>query len=334
MKAAIDAVPYASSVKIGLQFKRRFWEEDEAIYGGISYTDLPIRQISYPSTGFNRSWPRRAARRLCLRRCERLRIHLDGAGGAGRARGRIRRPHSSAIPRRVRKRHRRGLASRALHAGLRRKLDRRRCGRSITTICARSTAGSCWPASTLPTFRPGRRARYCPRSMRSPGCMNVSSGIDAMLLNRFKQTKSSSALSRGRLTAAAGARRRPDAACRAAHADENPCAAVAEHGLQIHGNDRRGTVRERLSGLPHAGRQEARSAPATIRRWPNDGNLESGGYPVYVVVSGQRAMPPIGAMMSDDQVAAVVNYVRTHFGNQYPGRCHAPRTSSPSGPGK
>src|ERR1700728_4930214 len=54
-KAAIDAVPYAASVKIGLQFKRRFWEEDEAIYGGISYTDLPIQQISYPSTGFNRS---------------------------------------------------------------------------------------------------------------------------------------------------------------------------------------------------------------------------------------------------------------------------------------
>src|SRR5206468_12125657 len=55
MKAAIDAVPYTPSVKIGLQFKRRFWEEDEAIYGGISYTDLPIRQIAYPNTGFNRS---------------------------------------------------------------------------------------------------------------------------------------------------------------------------------------------------------------------------------------------------------------------------------------
>jgi monoamine oxidase len=53
MKAAIDAVPYAASVKIGLQFKRRFWEEDEAIYGGISFTDLPIQQIAYPSTGFN-----------------------------------------------------------------------------------------------------------------------------------------------------------------------------------------------------------------------------------------------------------------------------------------
>jgi mono/diheme cytochrome c family protein len=48
-----------------------------------------------------------------------------------------------------------------------------------------------------------------------------------------------------------------------------------------------------------------------------DGKLEAKGYPVTVVVRGQRAMPPIGALMSDDQVAAVVNYVRTHFGNQY-----------------
>ena len=46
-------------------------------------------------------------------------------------------------------------------------------------------------------------------------------------------------------------------------------------------------------------------------------NLEAGGYPVAVVVNGQRAMPPFGAMMSNDQVAAVVNYVRTHFGNNY-----------------
>jgi mono/diheme cytochrome c family protein len=46
-------------------------------------------------------------------------------------------------------------------------------------------------------------------------------------------------------------------------------------------------------------------------------NLEAGGYPVYVVVRGQRAMPPFGVMMSDDQVAAVVNYLRTHFENDY-----------------
>ena len=50
--AAIAAVPYVPAVKIGLQMKRRFWEEDDAIYGGISYTDLPIRSIGYPATGY------------------------------------------------------------------------------------------------------------------------------------------------------------------------------------------------------------------------------------------------------------------------------------------
>src|SRR5690606_31993587 len=53
MQAAIEAVPYASSVKVGLQFKRRFWEEDDLIFGGVSYTNLPITQISYPSRDFN-----------------------------------------------------------------------------------------------------------------------------------------------------------------------------------------------------------------------------------------------------------------------------------------
>jgi monoamine oxidase len=52
MAAAISAVPYAASVKIGLQFRRRFWEIDEAIYGGISYTDLPISMIGYPASGY------------------------------------------------------------------------------------------------------------------------------------------------------------------------------------------------------------------------------------------------------------------------------------------
>jgi monoamine oxidase len=54
MARAIAAIPYHNAVKTGLQFKRRFWEEDEAIYGGITFTDLPIRQIGYPNTGFNR----------------------------------------------------------------------------------------------------------------------------------------------------------------------------------------------------------------------------------------------------------------------------------------
>ena len=48
-----------------------------------------------------------------------------------------------------------------------------------------------------------------------------------------------------------------------------------------------------------------------------DKNLEARGYPVYLVLNGRRAMPPFGEMMTDAQIAAVVNYVRTHFGNDY-----------------
>ncbi len=45
--------------------------------------------------------------------------------------------------------------------------------------------------------------------------------------------------------------------------------------------------------------------------------LGSGAYPVYVVVKGMNGMPPLGEDMTDQQVADVVNYVRTHFGNDY-----------------
>ena len=54
MREAISALPYSPAVKVGLQFSRRFWEQDEGVYGGISYTDQAIRQIAYPNYGFNR----------------------------------------------------------------------------------------------------------------------------------------------------------------------------------------------------------------------------------------------------------------------------------------
>ncbi len=46
-------------------------------------------------------------------------------------------------------------------------------------------------------------------------------------------------------------------------------------------------------------------------------NLAANGYPVLVVLKGMNGMPPIGDMMTDQQVADVVNYVRTNFGNKY-----------------
>jgi mono/diheme cytochrome c family protein len=56
---------------------------------------------------------------------------------------------------------------------------------------------------------------------------------------------------------------------------------------------------------------------ATYPSLAADPALVDRGYPAYVVIFGKRAMPAFGEMMSDTQVTAVVNYVRSHFGNSY-----------------
>ena len=131
MKAAIDAVPYASVVKTGLQFKRRFWEEDEQIFGGISYTNLPIRQISYPSAGFNAggkgvllggyTWGGPNSYELtAMSPAERIQVAA-----------RLRRPDPSAISGRVRDRDFGRLASRAVRPWMRGRMDRRGAPRAL-----------------------------------------------------------------------------------------------------------------------------------------------------------------------------------------------------------
>jgi len=49
----------------------------------------------------------------------------------------------------------------------------------------------------------------------------------------------------------------------------------------------------------------------------SDKRLAAKGYPTLVIVRGQKAMPEFGSGLSDMQVAAVVNYVRSHLGNDY-----------------
>jgi len=48
-----------------------------------------------------------------------------------------------------------------------------------------------------------------------------------------------------------------------------------------------------------------------------DPKLASAEYALRVLLAGSNAMPPLGGMMSDEQAADVVNYIRTHFGNDY-----------------
>ena len=53
-RTAIESTTFVPAVKIGFQTRRRFWEEDHAIYGGISWTNQDITQIWYPANGFHR----------------------------------------------------------------------------------------------------------------------------------------------------------------------------------------------------------------------------------------------------------------------------------------
>ena len=47
--AGRKATTYSNSAKMGLAMKRRFWEEDEQIFGGHLYSNLPLGEFSYPS---------------------------------------------------------------------------------------------------------------------------------------------------------------------------------------------------------------------------------------------------------------------------------------------
>ena len=49
MLQAVKEIPYSNSAKVGLAMKRRFWEEDDGIFGGHLYSNLPIGEFSYPS---------------------------------------------------------------------------------------------------------------------------------------------------------------------------------------------------------------------------------------------------------------------------------------------
>jgi mono/diheme cytochrome c family protein len=46
-------------------------------------------------------------------------------------------------------------------------------------------------------------------------------------------------------------------------------------------------------------------------------HLAAAIYPVAVVINGRKAMPAFGDALSDAQIASVVNYIRTNFGNHY-----------------
>jgi mono/diheme cytochrome c family protein len=76
-------------------------------------------------------------------------------------------------------------------------------------------------------------------------------------------------------------------------------------------------IYRRVCAACHMADAKGATGAGTYPALANNPKLAASGYPAYVVVKGLNGMPPIGGMMTDAQVADVVNYVRSHFGNKY-----------------
>ena len=104
-----------------------------------------------------------------------------------------------------------------------------------------------------------------------------------------------------------------------AHAADPPYIALenlgSASGAQIYNHICQACHMARGEGAAGAGRYPKLSGDPTLASWR---------YVALTVLAGRNGMPafglpasPFGQHLSDVQVAAVVNYVRTHFGNHF-----------------
>jgi mono/diheme cytochrome c family protein len=104
--------------------------------------------------------------------------------------------------------------------------------------------------------------------------------------------------------------------------DASPQSAAMSHGWGFSEQGGADLFRNICAGCHQADAKGAVGAgayPALVA----DEQLASADFMMRILLGGLRDMPPVGNMMSDAQVADVVNYVRTHFGNDYPGSLSA-----------
>ena len=69
----------------------------------------------------------------------------------------------------------------------------------------------------------------------------------------------------------------------------------------------------------HMADAKGASGAGTYPALAGNPKLAAASYVVHIVLKGQKGMPALGDNLSDGQVADVVNYVRTHFGNRFQG---------------
>ena len=314
LAAAIGAVPYASAIKVGLQFKRRFWEEDEQIYGGITYTDLPITNIGYPNTGFFSGgkgvllgayiWGLNAMEFTAMSPPERVQRTLD---------------YGSQIHPQYRQEFDNGIAV-AWHRspftmgcfGMWSTEARARHYDNLCQIDGRiALAGE--HASFLGGWQEGRGdiVHGCPLAVASARGGAGSERMSGMKLVRLNRALA--ALPLLMLIASAAGVRADDSSFTSTDGVGNM------NGEQIYEHI--------CQGCHMAGGQGAVGA-GYYPKLAGDKKLVSWEYAAITVLNGRNGMPPFGlpsaaaqetraVQLSDAQVADVVNFVRSHFDNKY-----------------
>lgn len=107
----------------------------------------------------------------------------------------------------------------------------------------------------------------------------------------------------------------PGLAPRMAHAD----AAMTTVGKLAPLNTGKDVYQHVCQGCHMPDAKGAMGSGAQFPALAGDAKLASPGYPVYVIQHGYGAMPWFSGMLTDKQIADVVNYVRSNFGNHFKG---------------
>lgn len=97
----------------------------------------------------------------------------------------------------------------------------------------------------------------------------------------------------------------------AAPAMAAPKAVVPHPGAEVYQNVCQACHMANAKGAVGAGR---------ITALAGNPNLEYPEYPISVVTGGKGGMPWFRGQLTDQQIADVIGYVRTNFGNKYKGK--------------
>jgi len=221
-----------------------------------------------------------------------------------------------------------GVASQSAVARLRRQLDRCGAQASITKNLCAIDAASCSRASTRPICRPGRKARYCHRSMPSPGCTAASWQAD-----RAKCEGEPHAPTPWTPPRHFAARCRPFCCDHARRQGASRPIFDLPIRRVLWRRPARPLCRP-LPGLATCRGASARPAPVPIRRLSAIPKLASAGYPLSSGGQWAQRMPPFGDLLSDQQVAASGQLCAHHFGNEFADEVTAaePRRRGPERP--